>query len=107
MQISSLHENEVSYRSTFCEGTSAQGVFCIFLYLTDDFVDFLKSQFYILSKENARNGTILSENITNGTYYVLSYDIESNGEIQKKGIPAHSTKLTINGSYIGMFVYCQ
>ena len=80
----------------------AVAVFSILMNLEDDNeVDFSKSQYTIVEREKAENG-VWSSNITNGTYYFMSYDITCNSTTKIEGLPTHKIKLNISGTFTGM-----
>ena len=72
----------------------------ILIFTSNDCVNFSKAHYYSVAKERAENG-IITANLSCGTYFVLSCDIESNGRIQN-GLPADSTKIDIPGDIIGI-----
>ena len=82
----------------------AIAVFSILMYIEDDNeVDFSKSQYIIVDKERAENG-VWSSNISNGTYYFITYDIICNNITQIEGLPSRKVKLNISGTFTGMLI---
>ena len=95
-----MNRNEIFHSTVFCEKAQAQGVLYILKFMSNDYVNFSKAHYYSVAKERAENG-IITANLSYGTYFVLSYDIESNGRIQN-GLPADSTNIYILGDFIGI-----
>ena len=77
----------------------AKGVLYILLYIEDGKVDFDSSYYFPVVKEDAKNWTW--HNVSNGSYMILVYDIEGNGVIQSRGLPAYSTIVNISGHTTG------
>ncbi len=83
---------------------TAKGVLIVFIYIQKDGKsDFSRSFFYPVSKDYASKGFFRS--LPMGTYRMLSYDIDANNLIQRRGRPAHVSMVHVNGSNRGETVY--
>ena len=79
--------NTVLLNTTFVAGSAAKGVLYTFVYIDDNnVIDFTRSVYYLESKLNAVKGTY--HTVLDGTYRILSFDIESNYSIQSQGYAA-------------------
>ena len=77
----------------------ATAIFSILVHIENDSIDFTKSEYFIVDKEMAN---VWSPNVTNGTYYFLTYEVTCNGTTKIEGLPTHKSKLNISGTFIGM-----
>ena len=92
--------NAVQISSSFIGNSEAKGVLYAFMY-TDNGVDFSKSLYFPVSRQLATDGVTIE--IPRGSYRVLSYDIESNIHLQRKGPPADADVLLVNGLHFGNY----
>ena len=93
--------NAVQVISSFIENSEAKGVLYVFMYTDNNnvSVDFSRSLYFPVSRLLATDGITIA--IPRGSYRVLSYDIESNNHLQRKGPPADADALLVNGHHFG------
>ena len=101
VEIISPDYNAVQVISSFIENSEAKGVLYVFMYtdINNVSVDFSKSLYFPVSRLLATDGVTIA--IPRGSYRVLSYDIESNNHLQRKGPPADAHALLVNGHHFG------
>ncbi len=93
--------NELKISVSYIENTSVRGVLVVLLHIIDGGgVDLSHSVYRVVERVQLRSNDEFG-NITNGTYKVLTYDIESNGILELgKTSPATSERIDIDG--VGM-----
>ena len=80
--------------------TRAKGVLLAFMYLTEyDGIDFSKTFYFPVNVSLVSQG--IKRNIPQGTYRILSYDIEEDNQIQRYGLPATVSTLSVPGMDTG------
>ena len=89
---------------SYIENTSARGVLVVLLHiLNGGGVDLRRSVYLVLERVDFTSNNNFN-NITNGTYRVLTYDVESDGVLELgKTSPATSQRINIDG--VGMSCY--
>ncbi len=92
--------NSICLITTFHDQSQAQGVLYILFMGVDEGINFTKSYYYPIDKESAEIGTKFY-NLSTGYYTILSYDIEYDNQIQRKGNFADITHYYIPGVHIG------
>jgi len=102
IQCSDYHsmDNEIFYRYYLCEEAEAVGVFNIIVQTDNENVNFLMPEYLIVDKESAEGGVWIS-NVSNGTYFIMSYEIKCNGTNYIEGLPAYTTTISVNGTFLG------
>ena len=95
--------NALTITVSYLENTSARGILVVLLHILDGGgVDLSLSRYRVLERVQLRSEDDFS-NITNGTYSVLVYDIESNGILELgETSPATSERIDIDG--VGTYV---
>ena len=80
--------------------TRAKGVLLAFMYLTEyDGIDFSKTFYFPVNVSLVSQG--IKRYIPQGKYRILSYDIEEDNQIQRYGLPATVSTLSVPGMDTG------
>ena len=78
----------------------AKGVLLAFMYLNKhDDIDFSRTFYFPVEMSLVSQG--IKRNIPQGSYRILSYDIEENNYIQYYGLPAIKSTFSMHGMDIG------
>ena len=80
--------------------TRAKGALLAFMYLNEhDDIDFSRTFYFPVERSLVPQG--IKRNIPQGTYRILSYDIEKDNHIQDYGLPATKSTVSMHGMDIG------
>ena len=89
-------DNSILIKCSFLMDTRAKGVLLAFLYLKEnDEIDFSKTVYFPVERSLVSQG--IKRNIPQGTYKILSYDIEEDNHIQYHGFPATVSTVSLHG----------
>ena len=90
-------------KCSFLMETQAKGVFLAFMFLNKhEETDFSKTVYFPVERNIVSQG--IKRNIPQGSYRILSYDIEEDIHIQYYGLPATVSTVTVT---VGMDVYSK
>ena len=68
------------------------------MYVENEKVVFPKSLYFSVKRNDSENG--IRRKIGKGLYVIMAYDIDYDGHIQREGLPAATTTLSVNGSIL-------
>ena len=95
--------NYILIKCSFLMETQAKGVFLAFMFLNEhEEIDFSKTVYFPVERSLVSQG--IKRNIRQGSYRILSYDIEEDIHIQHYGLPATVSTVTVT---VGMDVYSK
>ena len=92
--------SSILIKCSFRMETQAKGVLLALMYLNEhDDIDFSKAIYIPVEMSLVSQG--IKRNIPEGTYRILSYDIEEDNYIQYYGLPATKSTFSMHGMDIG------
>ena len=81
--VSSAAPNTVSLSASFSEISAAEGVMFVLLFTEESgSVSFTDSVYLVL--ERAQSNQFMQDDITQGQYTVLAFDVEGNGKLESR-----------------------
>ena len=100
IQSNFSNTNSILIKCSFLMESRAKGVLLAFMFLNEnDEIDFSKTVYFPVEMSLVSQG--IKRNIPEGTYRILSYDIEEDNNIQYYGLPATVSTVSVHGIDIG------
>ena len=100
INVSSTANSKLDYSVVFVGDSNALGVLIILLFRTGGLTDFNQSIYFVQGRTRAETTNQLS-GISSGTYLLLAYDVEENGEVTSN-LAAVEEEITVTGQTTSM-----